>query len=149
MARDLFTIDLFRDYAPPPVVRRFDEDEVRADTLTDKMSRAVRATLEAAGRSRDELSRAISDFLGDDCSRSMLDKYASMGAEHTISAVRLAALVQTTGDARPLNALLEDLDLIVVPKRFEALIRRELYRELQLVAKAEEQAAEAQWKASK
>jgi hypothetical protein len=79
----------------------------------------------------------------------MLDKYASQGAEHTISAARLAALVAVTGDPRPMNALLESIGLIVVPKRYEWLIRRERALELQRLAEKEAAAADAQWRAKR
>jgi len=150
MARDEISLDLFRDVEPAAIVERFPEDEVRSDTLTGKLSRAVKATLNAFDRSRDEVATAISDYLGDDCSGSMLDKYASQGAErHTISAVRLAALVAVTSDPRPLNALLESLGLIVVPKRYEWLIRRERANELKKLAEREAAAADAQWRAQR
>ena len=150
MARDEITLDLFREVEPTAIVERFADEVVRADTLAGKVSRAVKATLDAFGRSREDVARSISDFLGDECSRAMLDKYASQGAaEHTISAVRLAALVSVTGDPRPLNALLESLGLIVVPKRYEWLIRRERANELKKLAEREAAAADAQWRAQR
>lgn len=149
MARDEITLDLFRDFEPPEVVARFPAEQVRAETLAGKLSRAVKATLDAFSRPRADVAQAMTDFLGEDCSRTMLDKYASQGAEHSISAARLAALVAVTGDPRPLNALLESVGLIVVPKRYEWLIRRERALELQRLAEKEAAAADAQWRAKR
>lgn len=149
MARDEITLDLFRDFEPPEVVARFPAEQVRAETLAGRLSRAVKATLDAFARPRADVAQAMTDFLGEDCSRAMLDKYASQGAEHTISAARLAALVAVTGDPRPLNALLESIGLIVVPKRYEWLIRRERALELQRLAEKEAAAADVQWRAKR
>jgi hypothetical protein len=149
MARDEITLDLFRDFEPPEVVARFAPEQVRAETLAGKLSRAVKATLDAFARPRAEVAQGVSEFLGEECSRAMLDKYASQGAEHTISAARLAALVAVTGDPRPMNALLESIGLIVVPKRYEWLIRRERALELQRLAEKEAAAADAQWRAKR
>lgn len=149
MARDEITLDLFRDFEPPEVVARFAPEQVRAETLVGKLSRAVKATLDAFARPRADVAQAMTDFLGEECSRAMLDKYASQGAEHTISAARLAALVAVTGDPRPMNALLESIGLIVVPKRYEWLIRRERALELQRLAAAEAAAADVQWRAKR
>ncbi len=147
--RDRITLDLFRDFEPPEAVARFPAEQVRAETLAGKLSRAVKATLDAFAKSRDDTAKSMTEFLGEECSKSMLDKYASQGAAHSISAARLAALVAVTGDPRPLNALLEPIGLIVVPKRYEWLIRRERARELQRLAEQEAAAADAQWKAQR
>lgn len=149
MARDEITLDLFRDFEPPEVVARFAPEQVRVETLVGKLSRAVKATLDAFARPRADVAQAMTDFLGEECSRAMLDKYASQGADHTISAARLAALVAVTGDPRPMNALLESIGLIVVPKRYEWLIRRERALELQRLAEKEAAAADVQWRAKR
>lgn len=151
MARDKKddrTIDIYRDFKPEPVVERFDEDQIRAWSLAGRISKAVAATMDGAEKSRAEIARAMSEFLKEDCSKGMLDQYAAQGKEqHTISAIRLAALVVVTGDARALNTLLEEAGLIAVPKRYEALLRRERARELKERIEREEQAADAEWKA--
>lgn len=99
---------------------------------------------------RAEIAAAMSELLKTTVSKAMLDGYASQAREqHSISAVRLAALVAVTNDARALNALLEDTGLIVIPKRYEALLRREKARELRERAEREEQAADAEWKAKR
>lgn len=148
--RDSLTADLFRDYKPEPVVERFDADEVQAWSLEGRLSKAVALTMDESGISRADIAAAMSGALKATVSKAMLDGYASQAREqHSISAVRLAALIEVTGDARALNVLLESSGLIVVPEKYEALLRREKARELKDRAEREEQAADAQWKAQR
>ncbi len=122
--RDPFTVDLFRDYEPAPVVDRFDDAEVQAYSLAGRLSKAVARTMEDAGQSREEIAKAMSRRTGDKITKAMLDTYASQAREtNTISAVRLAVLTLVTGDARAFNALLADAGLIVVPKKYEAILK--------------------------
>lgn len=148
--RDSLTADLFRDYKPEPVVERFDAEAVQAWSLEGRLSKAVALTMDESGISRADIATAMSDALKATVSKAMLDGYASQAREqHSISAVRLAALIEVTGDARALNVLLESSGLIVVPQKYEALLRREKARELRERAEREEQAADAQWKAQR
>ncbi|UVK45336.1 hypothetical protein BPNPMPFG_000863 [Mesorhizobium sp. AR07] len=148
--RDQLTADLFRDYRPEPVVERFDAAAVQAWSPEARLSKAVALTMDEAGMSRDEIAAAMSAALKATVSKATLDGYASQAREqHSISAVRLAALIEVTGDARALNVLLEHSGLIVVPQKYEALLRREKARELKDRAEREEQAADAEWKAKR
>lgn len=147
--RDTATTDLFRDYQPGPVVERFAPEQVQGWSLAVRLSKAISATLKETSVPRDEIARAMSEVLNDEISKTTLDAYASQAKEHSISAVRLAALIEVTGDARALNALLENSGLIVVPQKYEALLRREKARELKERAEREEQAADAEWKAKR
>lgn len=148
--RDQFTVDLFRDYQPEPVVERFDAEAVKAYSLAGKLSKAVALTLDECGQSRDAVAAALSEITKERVTKSTLDAYASQAREqHSISAVRLAALVVATGDARALNVLLEDAGLIVIPKKYEALLRREKAREARDRLEREEQAADAEWRANR
>ncbi|MGR9345877.1 hypothetical protein ACU8NW_14835 [Rhizobium leguminosarum] len=148
--RDTFTVDLFRDYQPAPVVDRFDHEEVKAYSLAGKLSKAVALTMEESGMTRDELATALSDVTKSPVSKAMLDAYASQAREqHSISAVRLAALITITEDPRALNVLLEDAGFIVIPKKYEALLKRERARELREQLEREERAADAEWRAKR
>ncbi|MGO8313465.1 hypothetical protein ACC827_24610 [Rhizobium ruizarguesonis] len=148
--RDTFTVDLFRDYQPAPVVDRFDHEEVKAYSLAGKLSKAVALTMEESGLTRDELATAVSDVTKSPVSKAMLDAYASQAREqHSISAVRLAALITITEDPRALNVLLEDAGFIVIPKKYEALLKRERARELREQLEREERAADAEWRAKR
>mgnify|MGYP000107740236 CR=1 FL=1 len=146
--RDTLTTDLFRDYQPEPVVERFEAAQVQAWSLKGRLSKAVALTLDECALARDDIAKAMSEILKATVSKAMLDGYASQArVEHSISAERLAALVEVTGDTRALNVLLEHSGLIVVPQKYEALLRREKARELRERAEREEQAADAEWKA--
>jgi hypothetical protein len=145
--RDTATIDLFREYEPTPVVRRFDDEEIKAWSAARRLARAISAALD--GFKRDEIAAAMSEQLGETISKATLDAYASPEKPHAIPAHRLAALVAATGDERLINALLGDLGLIAVPAKYEALLKRERARELKEKLEREEQAADAQWRASR
>ncbi|MCO5082607.1 MAG: hypothetical protein M9955_13250 [Rhizobiaceae bacterium] len=148
--RDSFTVDLFREYQPAPVVERFEDEAVKAYSLSGRLSKAVALTLDEADMPRADIAAAMSDILKSSVSKAMLDQYASQAKDqHSIPALRLAALIQVTGDARALNVLLEDTGLIVIPQKYEALLRREKARELRERAEREEQAADAEWRAKR
>lgn len=147
---DAGTIDLFREYQPTRVVERYAEDSVRAFDLAGRLSKAVARTLEDCDMSRADVAAAMKDLLQDETmSKAMLDNYASQAKEHVISALRLVALVAVTGDPRPLNMLLETANLVVVPARYEPLIRREVAKDRQAALQREIDAADAAWRAGK
>jgi len=148
--RDPFTVDLFSEFRPGPVVERFDIEEVKAWSLSGRLAKAVALTMETSGKSREEIAAEMTEVTKANVSKSMLDAYASQAREqHSISALRLAALAIVTGDARAFNTLLEEAGLIVVPKRYEALLRRERARELLEKLEREEKAADAEWRANR
>ncbi|PZA12435.1 hypothetical protein DNX69_10680 [Rhodopseudomonas palustris] len=145
--RDTATIDLFREYEPTPVVRRFEAEEIKAWSAARRLARAIAAALD--GFKRDEVAAEMSEQLGETISKATLDAYASPEKPHAIPAHRLAALYSATGDERLFNALLNDLGLIAVPTKYEALLKRERAREMKEKLEREEQAADAQWRASR
>ena len=148
--RDAFTVDLFKDYQPQPVVERFADDQVKAWSMAGRLAKAIALTMEESSLTREEIAAQMSEITKSNVSKATLDAYASQAKEQNqIPATRLAALVAITGDTRPLNALLEEAGLIVVPKKFEALLKRERARELRLLLEREEQAADAQWRANR
>ena len=102
--RDPHTPDLF-DWRPSgPLVATYPAEQVRAATLRARIARAVSVTLQEAGRGREKIAAEMSAWLGEDCSRHMLDAYASEAREdHSISYLRLLALARATGDIRPLQ----------------------------------------------
>lgn len=146
--RDPNTLDLYRDYEPEAVVERFEPVDTQAFSRAGKLSKAVAMALNSCSMSRDEIAAAMEEFLGDRVSKALLDKYASpVAEEHSISSLRLLALVAVTKDVRVLNTMLEELELIVVPRRYEALLRREQARIAKEKFEREEQAADAEWRA--
>ena len=156
MARDrgdTRTTDLLA-WEPPEVTPRVDNDQVRAETLRGRVSRAVALVLRESTLSREVIAERMSDFLEEAVSVPMLAAYASQAREeHSISAIRLVALAHATGDLRPLQMLIEPLDHAVVPSRYLPAIEAELTADKaeQLAQKAEElrqqaKAARSAWK---
>ncbi|MBB5046756.1 hypothetical protein HNR60_001504 [Rhodopseudomonas rhenobacensis] len=143
--RDTSTLDLFRDVEPTQVVRRFDAEEIKAWSAARRLSRAIAAALD--GFKREEVAIQLSEQLGEAVSKATLDAYASPEKPHAIPAHRLAALYAVTADERLLNALLNEVGLIAVPAKYEALLKRERARELKERAERDEQAADAEWRA--
>ena len=117
------TLDLL-NWEPPEVVRRFDEERVRTSTLRAKIARAVSETLRDCDRSRESIAAGMSDWLGEDVTKNMLDAYASEAREeHTIPYLRLLALVHVTGDVRLLQVGAEMFGHVVAEDRYVGWIR--------------------------
>lgn len=71
----------------------------------------------------------MSDFLGEDVSIDMLNAYTAESKPHIVNAVRLVAFIAATRDHRALNALLDELGLVVIEKRYLPLIDLAIARE--------------------
>lgn len=139
------TLDLFRDWEPPKVAVRFEDDaRVRADNVAERISRMVAEVLRDADMSREDIASAMGDFLGKPVSKAMLDACAAQArGDHNISLARAIALVAVTKDARVIGSELEPLGLAVVPKRdlhgLRHLAWQERSRKAQAMADAEYQ----------
>jgi len=134
MRGDTRTADLLA-WEPPEVVRTFPADHVRAASLRAQISKAVGAALKDSDVPRDDMAQAMSDYLGEVVPKTALDGYASEAREdHTISVVRLMALVHATGDIRLLQMLAEPFGCIVVERRYQhavnAAMKAEMAKEL-------------------
>lgn len=116
--RDTQTMDLLA-WEPESPVRRYEEGRVRAVSLRAKIARAVAETLLEYPESREHVAASMSEWMGEDMSKNMLDAYASEARDdHSISFVRLLALVHATGDTRPLQVAAEMFGCSVVEDRF-------------------------------
>lgn len=148
--RDSITPDLFRDFTPPSVVERYSPERVRAVRCSARVKRAVAEAIKDSGRSRDVIAELMSQELGERVTVGMLDQYTSTANEsHNIPAHRLVALFSVTADVRLINALLADTSVIAVDAKYEALIRREMAKEMRDKLDREIGAADAQWKAGR
>lgn len=113
------TLDLFKDWTPRPLVQRYADPVVRASSLRDKTALAVAATLRDCELPRDDIAKRMSDWLGEDVSKPMLDAYASTAkSEHTISFLRIIALAHVSGDIRLLQMAAELLGYAVIESRW-------------------------------
>ncbi|MCV9907350.1 hypothetical protein OIV19_06940 [Brucella sp. HL-2] len=74
--RDPFTLDIFRDYAPPAdVIVRHDPEVSKGGTLDVQISRILSVAMERSGKSRDTIAEEMSAYLGNRVSKDMLDGY--------------------------------------------------------------------------
>lgn len=121
---DTLTLDLLEDWTPPEAVHRFEDERVRASGLRHKIARAVSETLRDSSLTRDTIADKMSEWLGEEVTRNMLDAYASLAREaHTIPYLRLLALTHVTGDVRLLQMGAELFAHIVVDVKYQEWIR--------------------------
>jgi len=123
---DTDTLSLL-DWQPPEperLVERYPEPQVRAGTLRGRIAKAVSETLRHAEQSREDIAAAMSDWLGEDVTKNMLDAYASQSREdHTIPYLRLLALTHVTGDTRLLQLGAELFGRAVIEERWLDWVR--------------------------
>lgn len=120
---DTLTLDWLSEWEPPEMVERFDESRVRSPSLRDRIARAIAETLRECNRPREEIAAAMSTWLGEEVSKNMLDAYASEArSEHTISYLRLLALIHVTEDIRLLQLGAELFGRSVVEDRYLAWV---------------------------
>ena len=125
----LAQLDLLTWQAPAPITS-FAPDQVRAANLGGRLSRAVATTLKDCPHPREDIARLMAEYLGEPVPPSALDAYASQAREgHKISACRLLALVQVTGDTRLLQLLAEEFGLCVIDRKYLPLIELAAVRE--------------------
>ncbi len=118
MASDRRTLDLF-SWKPKPVLQAFDAVKIRAASLRSTISKGVSLALKECGDSRETVAEKISEYLGEDCPKSMLDAYASEAREeHTVNVVRFVALIHATRDIRLLNMIAEPFGWAVIPAKY-------------------------------
>lgn len=111
------------EWEPPEPVTRFPDAQVRAATLAGKVAKGVSLALKDSEHPRGEIARRMSDFLGDEVSKFMLDAYASEArADHIINVVRFISLIHATGDRRLLEMIAEMFGWSVIERRYLPLI---------------------------
>lgn len=145
---DTSTIDLLSEWTPPRVAVTFEATErVRAISFGQRISRAVSEVLRDSSRSREEIAAAMSDFLGEEMSKNMLDAYASTAREsHTISLERAFALLHATGDARIFGMELSRFDYAVIPERYVGAVEDAMIEDQKEQLKRRQLAARRKWK---
>jgi hypothetical protein len=145
--RDPDTADLFSEFAPRPVVERYSPERIRGANPAQVIKRAVSEAIRESGQPRSELAAAMSEYLGERVTATMLDQYTSTANEGAnIPAHRLIALLVVTGDIRLINAALADAGVIAVAGNFEALIFREMAKDARARLDREIAAADLQWR---
>ena len=111
------------DWTPPAATVRFEDRTVRAASLAATLSKAVSTALRDSKIPREEIAARMSQWLGEDVTKNMLDAYASEAREdHVISLPRFMALLHATEDRRLLELLAEPLGWAVIERRYLPLI---------------------------
>jgi hypothetical protein len=146
MSKDRLTLDMF-DWEPPKMARAFEVAKVRAASLRAMVSKAVSLAMKECGKPRETLAKEIGEYLGEDCSKAMLDAYASEAREdHAISVVRFVALIHATQDIRLLNMIAEQFGWAVIPKRYLAAAEEAIWNDRKEYATQQSMAARRRWK---
>lgn len=110
-------------WTPPPAMPRYEEKKVRAQSIEDRIARAVSEAMKESQSSRDDLAQQMGDYLGEPVPKNMLDAYSAQSrTEHVIPIVRFIALLHATGDQRLLNVIAEMCGWAVVDRKFVPLI---------------------------
>lgn len=145
--RDDKTLDLFTEWTPPAVAVRFDARRVLAVPLSQRISRLVAQTLRECTTPRAEIAQQLSEFLGEDVSENMLDRYASEAdGTHNITLYRALGLLKVTEDVRLLGSELEPLGYAVIPAKYLAAIRDAMYQDAMEQLKRQQRVERAKWK---
>ena len=139
---DGLTGDLL-SWEPPKVAAGFEDGAVRGSRIGSQITQVVKLALD--GHDRAAIAERMSDELGYPVSLNMIEKYASEAAEaHKITLERFIALVEATGCIDALGFIAERFEQIVVPRKFQAIIRKHQIRELRERIDREEQAVDAE-----
>ncbi|SBW09266.1 Phage-related DNA transposition protein(B) [uncultured Alphaproteobacteria bacterium] len=116
--RDTRTYELL-SWQPPEPAQAFEPEKVRAASLRTSICRALAVSLKDCGKEREEIAAEIGKFLGEPCSKAMLDAYASEAREdQVISLLRFLGLIHATHDIRLMQVLAEMFDWAVVPAKY-------------------------------
>lgn len=148
--RDRVTPDLFKDWQPPQVAVDLTGPRPQGGSLRSRISRAVSQALSDCDIPRDQVARGMSDYLGEDVSKNMLDAYASQAREgHTITLERFIALIEVTGQTGLLGFVAEGFGLVVVPAKYSSLIELHFIDEQMATLEARRAATAASWRAKR
>lgn len=148
-ARDTLTPDLF-DWQPPEVAVRIPQEHVRGGPLRSQIARALSQAMSQSGKSREQIAMDMSEFLGAEITKNMLDAYASPSRdEHRIPIDRFIALIFATEGFGLLGFMAEQFGFVVVPEKYSALIELHLIDE-QMERQSQRKAALlGKWKAGR
>ncbi|WP_170328536.1 hypothetical protein [Ruegeria arenilitoris] len=121
--RDPNTLDMFSDWQLPQVYVTLPPEVATGGNLSSQIARAVSRALKASDLSREQIADAMSEYLGEEFSKNMLDVYASEAREsHRITLERFVALIHVTNQHGLLGFVAEQFGLVVVPERYSDLI---------------------------
>lgn len=130
--RDPLTKDLF-DWQPPQVAVGYSDDVTGRGRLDNKIARLIGQALRDArddGKSRAQVARSMSEFLGRAISEAMLNKWSSEGSEdHRIPLDAFMALVHATEVRALLGFVPGEFGLTVIENEYAEMITDQLLDE--------------------
>jgi hypothetical protein len=101
------------------VIERFEQERIQTSSMRARIARSISAALQDCEWNRKEVARRMSAWLGEKVTENMLNAYASEArSEHSISHLRMLALVVVTGDPRLLQVGAELIDHSVISDRY-------------------------------
>jgi hypothetical protein len=130
--RDPLTKDLF-EWQPPQVAVGYSDDVTGRGRLDNKIARLIGQALRDArddGKSRAQVARSMSEFLGRTISEAMLNKWSSEGSEdHRIPLDAFMALVHATEVRALLGFVPGEFGLTVIENEYAEMITDQLLDE--------------------
>lgn len=146
MNKDRQTLDLF-DWTPPAITPSFPARLIRAASLRAMASKALSISLKDSGKPRDRIAEEMASYLGEPCSKAMVDAYASEAREeHSIPLIRFIGVINATRDIRLLNMIAELFGWAVVPARYLPAIEEAMLAEKIEELQQRKTAARRSWK---
>lgn len=128
---DTQTLDLL-SWELPQVAAEFADADYGRAPLAQQISQAIGLALGKSSKTRDQIAKEMSEFLGEPISRGMLDAYASPGKEkHRITLERFMALIHAAGCPQLLGFVARQFDLAVVSADYVEVIELQLIDEHQ------------------
>lgn len=148
--RDSQTLDLL-SWEPPAVEVKFeDEAKVRAATISNRISRSVSTILTESDLSREDIAKAMTDFLGAKLTAVVLNGYAAQGREaNKISLERAEALLHATNDPRIFGDILGRHGYAVIPRKYLAAIEDAMCTDIIERTKQRQKIARRTWNGGK
>ena len=136
--RDDLTLDLLK-WEPEALDITYDDPRaVWAPSIGSRFARAISKAMKDCGKSREDIAKEMSAYLGEDITENMLNSYASEAREtHIINIHRFAALIHATGDHKLLTLLTDEFGFAVVDRKYMPLCER-VVRRAQLKKKRSE-----------
>lgn len=127
--RDPLTKDLF-SWQPPKVSVGYSQDVIGRGRLDSKIARLIAQALREVredGKSRGDVARSISAYLGRSVSEAMLNKWSSESSEdHRIPLDAFIGLVHATGATDLLGFVPGEFGLSVIENEYAELIEERL-----------------------
>jgi len=127
--KDNLTGDLFAFKPVSAEITYKDPRTIQGPSISSRFARAISQACKNCGKSRAEIAREMSEYLGEEVTENTLNAYASEAREsHTINVHRFAALIHATGAFELLTLLPGEFGFGVVDRKYMPLCERVVHR---------------------